>query len=406
MQTEGRCADSHVNGYRLYLFSFVAFDVASQIQSVAVSWQVYSIRHSPFDLGLVGLVLFAPTFVLAPLTGLAADRLDRRAIMATSMIVEIGISLTLIPLFGGRGAATLGLVLGLLLLAGISRAFAFPAEQSLLPAIVPAEGYVRASALASAIREFTRIGGPALGGVLIALGPVPAYGTVAVICVASAITVMFVRLLTQPPREEVPSLRDAFAGLRFIRERPVLGGAITLDLFAVLFGGATALLPVYASDVFHVGAVGFGVLRASAAIGTGACALIIARRPIHRYAGPRLLIAVACFGAATIAFGLSTSIWIAIPALALVGAADMVSVAIRDALVALGTPDAMRGRVTAVEAVFITASNELGEFESGTLAALIGAVPTVIAGGLATLLVVALWTWRNPQLRRADELVA
>ena len=393
-------------GFRLYLFAFVAFDVASQIQSVAVSWQVYGIRHSAFDLGLVGLVLFAPTFVLAPLTGITADRFDRRAIMAAGMLAEVLVSLALIPLFSGRGTTTLALVLALLVLAGIARAFAFPAEQSLLPAIVPPDRYVRASALASAIREFTRIGGPALGGVLIALGALPAYGTVAVIGIAAAIAVGFVRLLTRPSRDEAPSLRDAFAGLRFIRERPVLGGAITLDLFAVLFGGATALLPVYASDVFHVGAVGFGVLRASAAIGTGICALIIARRPIHRYAGPRLLIAVACFGAATIVFGLSTSIWIAIPALALAGAADMVSVAIRDALVALGTPDAMRGRVTAVESVFIVASNELGEFESGTLASLIGAVPTVVVGGLATLLVVALWTWRNPQLRRADEVLA
>ncbi|HEX3466051.1 MAG TPA: MFS transporter [Candidatus Elarobacter sp.] len=393
------------DGYRVYLFAFIAFDVASQIQSVAVSWQVYSVRHSAFDLGLVGLVLFAPALLLAPVTGFTADRLDRRAIMAAAMLTEVAISLALIPLFTARGTTALLLVLALLALAGIARAFAFPAEQSLLPAVVPAEKYVRASALASAIREFTRIGGPALGGLLIAIGPLPAYGTVGVIALAAACAVVTIPLLTRPSREEAPSLREAFAGLRFIRERPVLGGAIALDLFAVLFGGATALLPVYASDVFHVGAAGFGVLRAAPAFGTGICALIIARRPIHRYAGPRLLSAVACFGAATVAFGLSTSIWIAIPALALIGAADMVSVAIRDALISLGTPDAMRGRVTAVESVFITASNELGEFESGTLAALIGAVPTVVAGGLATLAIVGLWTWRNPQLRRADRIL-
>ena len=186
----------------------------------------------------------------------------------------------------------------------------------------------------------------------------------------------------------------------------MLGGALALDLFAVLFGGATALLPVYATQIFHVGAVGFGVLRAAPAAGAAVCALALARRPIQRHAGPRLLIAVAVFGAATIVFGLSTTLWIAIPALALAGAADMVSVVIRDALVALGTPDAMRGRVNAIQGVFIGGSNELGEFESGTLAAFIGAVPAVVLGGMATLAVVALWAWRNPALRRADVLAA
>jgi hypothetical protein len=208
-------------------------------------------------------------------------------------------------------------------------------------------------------------------------------------------------------RSDTPfAWNDVLAGIAFLRRKPVLAGAISLDLFAVLFGGATALLPIYAAQIFHVGPAGFGALRAADAIGTAICAVAIARRPIHRYAGPRLLIAVACFGAATVVFGLSTSIWIALPALAVAGAADMVSVAIRDALVALGTPDAMRGRVGAVEGVFIIASNELGGFESGTLAAFVGAVPAVVAGGLATLAVVALWAWRNPSLRRADAISA
>ena len=213
-------------------------------------------------------------------------------------------------------------------------------------------------------------------------------------------------LLHRAPAEGGVAWRDVFAGLRYLRAKPVLSGAISLDLFAVLFGGATALLPIYAAQVFHVGPAGFGALRASVALGTALCALVLARRPIHRYAGPRLLAAVACFGAATIVFGLSTSLWIAIPALAVAGAADMVSMAIRDALVALGTPDAMRGRVTAVEGVFIVASNELGEFESGTLAAFIGAVPAVVLGGAATLAVVALWAWRNPSLRHADTVLS
>jgi MFS family permease len=366
---------------------------------------VYAIRHSAFDLGLVGFVLFAPSLLLAPLSGLLADRLDRRLIIAVCALAEAAVGLALIPLFGRGGTTTLGLVLALLAVAGIARAFAFPAEQSLLPAVVRPDAYMRAAAVARTIRNLVRIGGPALGGVLIALGPVQAYGTVVLLGVAGAVLIAFVPLLVRrAPSTEAPSLREAFAGLRFIRERPVIGGAISLDLFAVLFGGATALLPVYASDVFHVGAVGFGLLRSSVVVGTALCALTIAHRPIRRRAGPRLLIAVACFGAATIVFGLSHTLWIAIPALAFAGAADMISVTIRDALVSLGTPDEMRGRVTAIEGVFIVASNELGEFESGTLAAFIGAVPAVVLGGVATLAVVALWAWRNPQLRRADTI--
>jgi MFS family permease len=373
-----------------------------------VAWQIYSVRHSAFDLGLVGLVLFAPSLLLAPLSGLVADRVDRRAILAVAGVVEVAVSLALIPLFFGRGAGVLALDLALLAVAGINRAFAFPAEESLLAAVVAPQVYVRATATAAAAGELVRIGGPALGGVLIAIGPLAAYGTVAVIGAAGAAAVLFVPLLARRAREAgaAPSLREAFAGLHFLRERPVLGGALALDLFAVLFGGATALLPVYATQIFHVGAVGFGVLRASPAAGAALSAIVLARRPIRRHAGPRLLIAVGVFGAATIVFGLSTTLWVAIPALALAGAADMVSVVIRDALVALGTPDAMRGRVNAIQGVFIGGSNELGEFESGTLAAFIGAGPAVVLGGAATLAVVALWAWRNPALRRADALTS
>jgi len=373
---------------------------------VAVSWQVYSVRHSAFDLGLVGLVLFVPALLLAPLSGLVADRADRRAIIAVAAYAEVAVSLALIPLFGAHDARALALDLTLLFVAGIARAFAFPAEQSLLPAVVAPESYVRSSASVSAISAFVRVGGPALGGVLIALGAPVAYGAAAAIGVLGALAVVTVPLLEQRVRDDVPRLRDALAGLRYILARPVLGGAISLDLFAVMFGSATALLPVYATEIFHVGATGFGVMRASVAAGAGLCALTIVRRPIRRYAGRRLLIAVAGFGAATVAFGFAATLWVAIPALALVGAADMVSVTIRDALVALGTPDAMRGRVTAVEGVFIVASNELGQFESGTLAALAGAVPAVVAGGLATLAIVGLWAWRNPALRRADAVLA
>ncbi len=386
-----------------YVVAFVAFDVAGQVQSVAIAWQIYGVRHSAFDLGLVGLALFTPSLLLAPLTGLVADRFDRRRIVAAASAAQIAVSGALIPLGAMHGAHALIATLLVLAVAGTSRAFRYPASGALLPAIVPAAGYVRASASASAFREVIVVGGPALGGLLVAVGAPAAYGAAMAAFALGALVV-----LTIPLGARVSAAGAAFTwgavldGIRYLRRTPVLSGAISLDLFAVLFGGATALLPIYAVQVFHAGPVGFGLLRAASACGAALCALVLARRPIHRYAGPRLLGAVACFGAATIVFGVSRSLWIALPALAVAGAADMVSVAIRDALAALRTPDAMRGRVNAVEGVFIVASNELGQFESGTLAAFAGAVPAVVLGGAATLAVVTLWAWRNPALRRAD----
>jgi hypothetical protein len=362
------------------------------------------VRNSAFDLGLVGLVLFTPSLLLAPITGLVADRIDRRRIIACASVLQLAVCGALIPLGSMHGPRGLALIMAVLAIAGTARAFRYPAVGSLLPAIVPADRYVRASSAASAVREVVTIGGPALGGVLVALGGLPAYGTAMVAFAVGAVTVLVIPMAQRVRNEAAFAWHDVFAGIGFLRRKPVLAGAISLDLFAVLFGGATALLPIYAAQIFHVGPIGFGALRASLAVGSAICAVAIARRPIRRYAGPRLLVAVASFGAATVAFGLSTSLWVAIPALAIAGAADMVSVAIRDGLVALGTPDAMRGRVNAVEGVFIIASNELGTFESGTLAAFIGAVPAVVAGGLATLCVVALWTLRNSSLRRADAI--
>lgn len=388
--------------WRLYLAAFLAFDLATQIVGVAIAWQVYAIRHSAFDLGLVGLVLFVPSLVLAPVTGLVADRFDRRAIVAAASVAQIGVCAALVPLAGRQGAGALAATLAVLAAAGAARAFRWPAASSLLATVVAPDDYMRANTAASAVREVVTIAGPALGGLLVAVGALPAYATAGAAFAVGAVAVLAIPVARRAPVDGAIAWRDVFAGLRFLRAKPVLAGAVTLDLFAVFFGGATALLPVYAAQIFHVGAAGFGALRAAVAIGTAGCAIVLARRPIRRFAGPRLLAAVACFGAATIAFGLSTSVWIALPALALLGAADMVSMAIRDALVALGTPDAMRGRIYAVEGVSIIASNELGEFESGLLASLIGAVPAVVLGGAATLAVVALWTWRNPSLRRAD----
>jgi MFS family permease len=388
--------------FRLYLAAFLAFDLAAQMQSVAVAWQVYTIRHSAFDLGLVGLVLFAPSLLLAPVTGLIADRFDRRRVVAVASVVQIAVCAALVPLAGRHGAGALATTLAVLAVSGAARALRWPAASSLLAQVVAPDDYMRASTAASALREVVRIGGPALGGVLVALGAAFAYAAAGTAFALGAALVVAIPLQRRTAAASPVSWAEVFAGLHYLRAKPVLAGAVTLDLFALFFGGATALLPVYAAQIFHAGAAGFGVLRASIALGAGACALALVRRPIRRFAGPRLLAAVACFGAATIVFGVSTSLWIAIPALALLGAADMVSMAIRDALVALGTPDEMRGRVYAVEGVLVVASNELGEFESGTLAAFIGAVPAVVLGGAATLAVVALWAWRNPSLRRAD----
>jgi MFS family permease len=393
-------------GLVAYVVAFVAFDLAGQIQTVAISWQVYTLRHSAFDLGLVGLALFTPSLVLAPFTGLVADRVDRRGIIAVASAGQIAACAALIPLGAMRGGGALAATLAVLAVAGTARAFRYPASSSLLPLIVARADYVRANASATAFREIITIGGPALGGVLVAAGSAAAYGAAIVAFAAGAAAVMAIRL---PPRIATGARfawGDVLGGIRYLRGMPVLSGAITLDLFAVLFGGATALLPIYAAQIFHVGPVGFGALRAAEALGVAACALVIARRPIERHAGPLLLGAVAIFGVATIVFGLSTSIWVALPALAVAGAADMVSVAIRNALIALRTPDAMRGRVSAVSGMFVIASNELGQFESGALAAVAGAVPSVVLGGVATLLVVGLWTWRNPSLRRADAIAA
>jgi len=389
-----------------YVVAFVAFDLAGQIQSVAIAWQVYAVRHSALDLGLVGLASFSPSLLLAPVSGLVADRVDRRRIIAIASVVQIAVCAALIPLGAVHGVRALALILTVLFVAGTARAFRYPASGSLLPLIVPAERFVRANASATAFREVITVGGPALGGLLVAAGSAAAYGIAMLTFAIGAVAVVAIALPARVHASSPFAWSDLLGGMRYLQRTPVLAGAISLDLFAVLFGGASALLPIYAAQIFHVGPVGFGALRAADAFGTAACAVMLARHPIHRRAGPRLLGAVAAFGAATVVFGLSRSIWIALPALAVIGAADMISVAIRNALIALRTPDEMRGRVSAVSGTFIVASNELGQFESGAVAALVGAVPSVVIGGVGTLLVVALWAWRNPALRRADAIAA
>jgi MFS family permease len=386
-----------------YFAAFLSAEIGIQIQGIAFAWHIFTLHHRPFDLGLVGLTLFLPSAALVLVTGLFADRHDRKAIVLGTAAAEVGAALAFLGLVL-RHDSRLWTYLLVLLAIGTARAFAAPAERGLLIALVRESEFMRVSAAYSAIRGCVTIGGPALGGALVALGTPVALTASAVLLALSVVAFFFLRV---PPRalpasEAPPTLHDALGGLRFIRDQPVILAAISLDLFAVLFGGATALLPAYADTILHTGPLGLGVLRSAPAIGAALTAGFLARRPLESGVGVKLLVAVAGFGVATIVFGLSRDIGLSLAALTLAGGADMVSVVVRNGLVQLGTPDNVRGRVLAVENVFIGASNELGEFESGTLAAFVGVVPAVVAGGVATLGIVALCLFAFPQLRRFD----
>lgn len=386
---------------------FLAYFVARQtsllafsIEDVAVSWQIFALRHSPLDLGLVGLVLFLPQLLLALPAGVLADRVDRRRIIIASTIAEaLGLAgfVALIVL----RVHSVGIYLGAVAFIGIAHSIGIPAQRALLVNIVPKEQFVRAQALTSSIGQLVTIAGPALGGALIAIGtPIAFAGAAAAYIVATAAFTFLRKHVVE--FEDVPMVHAAMEGVRFIFRQRVILGAISLDLFAVLFGGATALLPVFATSILHVGPTGFGVLRAAPAVGAAAVAGYVARHSLGRGAGRLLLICVSGFGVFTIVFGLSRSFVLSVISLALTGAFDMVSVVIRSTLVQLRTPNEMRGRVGAVENVFIGASNELGAFESGGLAALIGTQRSVVLGGVATLAVIALWSVLFPQLRQFE----
>jgi hypothetical protein len=389
----------------LFYVGMLSGDVAYQVQSVAVAWHVFVLHHRPFDLGLVGLALFVPTFAFALPAGVFADRHDRRAIVVVTALLEACCVLAFVGAIAAHVTA-LAAYLAILAVIGTTRAFGTPAERSLLPGIVAPENYLRAQATYAALREVAIIGGPALGGALVAFSTPLAFGASAAALVAFAVSLGALRIAPVIRPDAPPTLRDAFEGLRFLRAQPIIAGAITLDLFAVLFGGATALLPAFADGIFHAGPQGLGALRSAPAVGAALVAAAIARRPLRRHVGRTLLVAVTGFGFATIAFGLSRSFVASLVFLAIVGGTDMVSVVIRSGLVALATPDGMRGRVNAVENIFIGASNELGSFESGGLAALIGVVPSVVAGGVGTIAIIALWGVLFPALRRADRIDA
>jgi MFS family permease len=384
----------------LFFGGMLSDSLSYQIQSVAIGWHVFSLAHRAFDLGLVGLALFLPTFAFALPAGVYADRHDRRAVAALTAVLEAACIASFVAAVLLHVTA-LPVYLAILTVIGTARAFGTPATRSLLPSIVAPADYMRAQATFSSLRQMTVIGGPALGGILVAISTPVALGVAALGMLASAVLLRSLSI-ERPVQRDPPRLRDALDGLKYIRSRPVVLGAISLDLFAVLFGGAAALMPAFADGIFHVGPQGLGALRSAPAVGATLVAAAIARWPLKRHLGPVLLATVTGFGLATIAFGLSRNFVLSLAMLALTGATDMVSVVIRNGLVQLSTPDEMRGRVNAVENVFIGASNELGEFESGTVAGLIGVVPAVVAGGLGTIVVIALWSVFFPALRRAD----
>ncbi|MDR3436817.1 MFS transporter [Telmatospirillum sp.] len=389
--------------FRLFMAVRVAAGGGQMMLSVAVGWQVYDLTHQPFDLGLLGLVLFLPQVLLSLVAGHVADRVERRSVMATSLAIETLCAVTLLVLSRG-GPAGLLPILATMAVFGIARAFLGPAMSSLVPLLVSREHFPNAVAWNLQAFQVAVVAGPALGGVLYGSGPDTVYGTVAVLLLIAVMATSRVKRRLRPAADDSPIIHRLLAGVRFVRDNPILLGAISLDLFAVLFGGATALLPVFARDILHVGPWGLGLLRSAPAVGAASCAFLLAHSPPRHRLGHIMFACVGCYGLATIVFGLSTSFLLSIAALVAIGAFDMVSVYIRQSLVQLATPDAMRGRVSAVNLVFIGASNELGEFESGMTAAWFGSVPAVILGGLGTILVVGIWAWRFKTLRRVDRL--
>jgi MFS family permease len=378
-------------------------DVGTQIIFIAISWHIFVLTHQPFDLGLIGFAMFVPALLLAIPSGVIADRFDRRLIVTLGRGVDLLCAAALFFLVRADVTSIVPYLIVVALL-GSERALGRPAEKSTLRNIVEANRYVNAQATQAASREIGTICGPAIGGALVAISTGAAFLVAAGMAFVAAIAFLRLRIRREARAPEPQSVATALAGLAFIRSRPVILGAITLDLFAVLFGGATALEPVYAASILHIGPAGLGWLRSAPALGAAVVAAFISHRPPRERVGRLAFVCVIGFAFATIAFGLSTNLWFSLAALVVLGAFDVVGGVLRNGFVQLNTPDAMRGRVTAVQSVFTTTSNQLGAFESGTVAALIGTVPSVVAGGVATLAVAALCARFFPTLVQADRL--
>ncbi len=375
---------------------------AHQMLMLAISWHMYELTGSAWDLGLVGLFQFIPALVMALPAGHVIDRLHRGRIFATCMLV-LALVAVVLGMATWQAQASRELIFIVAWVLGVTRAFQMPAQQAITPLLVPKHLFQRAIALSSTGVEVSVIGGPAIGGVLYLSGALTVYSVCAVLFTLSMLLTLWVRY-EHVVRHNSLSWQSLFAGVAFVWERKVLLGAISLDLFAVLLGGATALLPIFARDILHVGPDGLGLLRAAPAAGALCMSIVITRWPIQRQVGYKLLAAVAVFGLASSVFGISDSFVLSLAALAVTGAADNISVVTRLTLMQLETPDEMRGRVAAVNGVFIGASNELGEFESGLTAALWGPVASVVAGGVGTVLIAVSWLKLFPALARRDKL--
>jgi len=387
---------------RRYLAARFLVGMATQIQTVAVGWQVFSVNGDPFDLGLVALSQFLPFILLILPAGHVADRYDRRRVQLLTYLLLAVCAVALLALSLSDVTDTAP-VFGVMVLFGIARAFNQPTGQALLPNLAPIGLFPRAVAANSSLGQVATIAGPALGGALVVVGVEAAYALSVVLLVGGVLLVSGLRDGGREERSSEPvSWSTLLSGINFVRSRSVVLGSISLDLFAVLFGGATALLPIYAGEILDVGPVGLGVMRAAPAVGAAVLAAVVTVRPIRRHVGRWMFGGVAAFGVATIVFGISTSLALSLAALVVMGAGDMVSVYIRHLLVQLETPDEIRGRVSAVNSVFIGASNELGEFESGVTAAWWGIVPAVVIGGGATVAVAVAWSRLFPVLRRLD----
>lgn len=390
--------------FALFWCARVCSMLAIQMQVVAVGWQVYAMTGNPLDLGLVGLFQFLPTLALVLVAGHVVDNNDRKTVLFGALSVEM-IAVAALFLLTMAGALSPHAIFAVVALIGLAKSFEGPANQAILSATVPVEDLPNAVAWQSSGVQVAQISGPALGGLLYIAGPAAVYGVSTAMLVLSVLLIAACRPRPVTMTKRAMSLSSMLAGAAFIRSRPEILGAISLDLFAVLLGGATALLPIYARDVLFVGPWGLGLLRSAPALGALAMAMVITRWGVKRHAGRWMLIAVAGFGVATIAFGLSADPVLSFIALLAVGATDQVSMFVRQTLIQLSTPDEMRGRVGAVTSLFIGASNQLGEFESGSVAAMIGAVPAVVLGGVGAVGLAGLWAAMFPALRRVDRLL-
>jgi MFS family permease len=386
-------------GFAFFIAMRIVSQFGTQIVAVAVGWQVYGLTRNPADLGLVGLFQFAPALLLVLVTGAVSDRFNRRLIAAICFFGEALCAATILIL-SWQGSINVGIIFLLLVFFGVGRAFANPATQSLVPNLVPDRDLSSAIALSSSSWQVATVVGPAIGGLLYGVSAETAYGAAVGCFLVGAVCALLIPKPPQKTTAERPTWQSLSAGVRYIWQEKIIFGAISLDLFAVLLGGAIALLPAYARDILDVGPWGLGLLRSATGVGSLSMGLYLTTRPIRDHAGVTMFAAAAFFGIFTIIFGVSTLVWLSILMLLLMGAADMISVYVRETVIQLRTPDQVRGRVNAVNMVFIGASNELGAFRAGMVAAVIGVVPAVVVGGVGTIAVAALWARWFPELRR------